>query len=90
MVEVRLVAGALDLELGHERSQLAGAVRHHGNRPLGREELEAREVADVVLAEEHVAGESKPARVLGEHVSSRTQLVCRDPGRRSHGARFSR
>ena len=53
----RLGAHALDLELGHEHGHLTRGVRDERDRPLGREEAEAREVLDVVLVEEHVAGQ---------------------------------
>jgi hypothetical protein len=68
-VEPALLFRALDLEPGDERRQLV-ADDHH-DRPLGREEVEARVVLDVRLVEEHdrAAGVLEhalpPARELG-------------------------
>ena len=84
VLEVGLVADALDLELGHERRQLAGAVRDHGDRPLGGEELEGREVADVVLAEEHVAVQLLAPNVLRRASRLASELVRRDSEGRGH------
>ena len=58
-LEGGLGADALDLELGHEHGQLAARALREDDGPLGREEAEAREVADVVPVEEHVA--ARPA-----------------------------
>jgi hypothetical protein len=51
-LEVGLGARALDLELGDEDGEVAGRALGQGDRPLGGEEVEAREVPDVVLVEE--------------------------------------
>ena len=56
-LEGGLRAHPLDLELGHEGGEVAGRVADDGDRPLGREEVEAGEVADVVVAEEREAGQ---------------------------------
>ena len=56
-LELGLGANALDLELGTKTAISPDALCDEGDRPLGRQEAEAREVLDVVLAEEHVAGE---------------------------------
>ena len=53
--EVGLGADALDLELRHERHQLAGRVGGEGDGPLGGEETPVRQVPDVALVEDHVA-----------------------------------
>ena len=52
------------------------------DRPLGRQEAEAREVLDVVLAEEHVAGEVVAADVLQERLAPLPPALppgCRSP-----------
>jgi hypothetical protein len=69
---------ALDLELGDEHGQLSCSVRGERDRALRREEAEAREVLDVLLVEEHVAGEFAAAHVLEEAFAARLQLVRGD------------
>ncbi len=63
-LEVRLRLHSLDLELRDEHRQLARDVRRDCDRPLGREEVEAREVLDVLVVEEDVAGEGQIAGAL--------------------------
>ena len=60
-------------------------VGDDGDRPLGREEVEAGEVADVVVAEEGVAGQPVAADVLEQALASCLQLCCGDARRRIHG-----
>ena len=67
-LERRLGAHPLDLELGDEDGHLARGVCDECDRPLGRQEAEAREVLDVGLVEEHVAGQ-RVARMCWRSVS---------------------
>ena len=79
-LEGRLGAHPLDLELGDEHDRLAGGALGEHDRPLGREEAEAREVLDVVLVEEDVAAEPVAAHVLEEPAAPLCQLARRDAG----------
>ncbi len=88
-LELGLGADALDLELGHEDRQLPGPVPDHRNRALGREEPEAREVADVVLAEEHPPRQTLAENVLEEGPAPRLEFLGPNSGRRRHQARDS-
>jgi hypothetical protein len=69
-LELGLGAHPLDLELGNEDGHVSRDVCGERDRPLGREEAEAREVLDVVLAEEHVARERVAPDVLEERLAS--------------------
>ncbi len=73
-LERRLRAHALDLELGHEHCHLAVCALHVDDGPLGREEAEAREVADVLLVEEDVAAQTPAAHVLEQPPAPRLEL----------------
>ena len=73
-LERGLRADAFDLELGDERGELAGRVADDGHRALGREEVEVREVADVVRAEEREPGQIVAANVLQQAFATRFQL----------------
>ena len=61
---VGLGAHALDLELGDEHRQAARGVDRDADGPLGGEEVEAREVLDVAVVEEHAAGQALVCQVL--------------------------
>ena len=63
-LEAGLGLRALDLELRHEDRRLAADALGVDHRPLVREEPEAREVLDVVGAEEDVAREALAPDVL--------------------------
>ena len=73
-LERGLRADALDLELGDERCELAGRVADDRDGPLGREEVEVREVADVVRAEEREPGQAEAANVLQQALAARAEL----------------
>ena len=83
-LERGLRADALDLELGDERGELAGRVADDRHGALGREEVEAREVADVVRAEEREPGQAEAANVLQQALATRLQLRRRDPDSHVH------
>src|SRR5581483_8009393 len=86
--ELRLGAGALDLELRHEDRRLAADVLGVRDRPLVGQEPEAGEVLDV-----RVAGEPLGANLLAQAPAARFQLVGRNAGARLlelHGRRESR
>ena len=74
LLEGGLRLHALDLELGDERAEVAGGVGDDGDRPLGREEVEAGEVADVVVAEQGEARQLVPAHVLEQLLAPLLQL----------------
>ena len=88
-LELCLGADPFDLELGDENGHLPGGVADEGDRPLGRQEAEAREVLDVVLVEEHVAGQRLATDVLEERLASRRQLCRWDPGCLHGGKRLT-
>ena len=88
-LELGLGADALDLELGHEDRQLAGPVPDHRHRALGREEPESREVANVVLAEQHPPRQTLAENVLEEGPAARLEFLGPNSGRRRHQARDS-
>ena len=73
-LECRLSARALDLELGHEDDMLAGHALGEDHRPLVREEVETGEIADRVLLEENVAGETRGADVIEHPVAAGREL----------------
>ena len=73
-----LGARALDLELRHEHRRLAAGALGVDHRPLVREEPEAREVLDVVGAEEDVAGQAVAPDVLEQPFAPLLQLGGRD------------
>ena len=78
-LELGLGPHALDFELGDEDRHLARRVCDEGDRPLGREKAEAREVLDVVLVEEHVAAQPVALHVLQEPRPPVLQLYRRNP-----------
>ena len=57
------------------------AFEDERDRPLGRQEAEAREVLDVLLVEEHVAGEPLAPDVLQEPLAPLLQLCGRNADR---------
>ena len=69
-LECRLFPYALDLELGYEDGQIARGVRDDADGTLGGEEVEVREVADVLLVEEDVAGEVVALDVLEQALAA--------------------
>jgi hypothetical protein len=80
-LEVGLGAGALDLELGHEDGHFAACTLGEYDRPLRRQEVEARQVLDVRLVEEDVAGELAAADVFEQPLATRFELRRRGAGR---------
>ncbi len=82
-VETRLLPRALDLELRHEDSHLAGHVLREGDRPLVRQEAEAGRVLDVGLVEEDDAAQALRAGVLEQALAPLRELGRRD-ARRLH------
>ena len=70
-LERGLRADALDLELGDERGELAGRVADDRDGALGGKEVEVREVADVVRAEEREPGQAEAANVLQQALAAR-------------------
>jgi len=84
-LEGGLRADALDLELGDEDHRVAGGAEREDDRPLGGEEPEVREVADVVLVEEDAAREAASAHVLEQPLAPSLELPGRDADG-GHGA----
>ena len=84
-LERRFVSHSLDLELGDEDRELTRSVRGDGDGALRCEELEGREIADVVLTEEHEAGETVALEVLEQAPAARLELVGRDTRGWAHG-----
>ena len=80
-LEGGLGADAPHLELGHEHGRLPRGARDEGDRPLRGEEAEAREVLDVLLVEEDVAGEPTARDVLQEPLAPLLELGGGDAGR---------
>ena len=85
--ERRLGPDALDLEVGDEHRHLASRALGEDDGPLGGEEPEAREVADVVLVEEDVAAQLLGADVLEQPLAAPLVLGRREPGRRGRSRR---
>ena len=73
-----------DLELGDEGAEIAGRVPGDRDRPLGREEVEAGEVADVIVAEEDEARQLVSADVLEQRFAPQLQLCRGDARARIH------
>jgi hypothetical protein len=69
----------LDLEARDEHPAVPVLREHEGNRTLGRDELEARVVEDVVRVEQHRAGEPALVEPLGEVLAARREFLLRDP-----------
>ena len=83
-LELGLGANPLDFELGDEDGHVSRARCDERDGPLGGQEAEAREVLDVLLVEEHVAGELLGLDVLQEPLAPRAQLCGRNAGHRLH------
>ncbi len=71
---------ALHLELGYEDGGIATDALRIDHRSLVREEPEAREVLDVVRAEEDVAGQALAPDVLEQSLAPLLQLGGGDAG----------
>lgn len=76
--------GMLDLEAWDDERARAVHAEDAGDRPLGRNEREARVVENVGRVEEHDPGETSLACSLEEDVAARAMLVRRDGDRREH------
>ena len=83
-LERGLGAHALDLELGDEHREAARGIHRDADRTLGGEEVEAREVLDVAVVEEHAAGETLVCEVLEQARAPGLELGCRDAGKELH------
>jgi hypothetical protein len=81
-LELGLGAHALDFELRHEHRHLAPRALGEDDGALGREEAEAREVADVVLVEEDIAREALATHVIQQACAPGLQLDLRNAGAR--------
>ena len=97
LVVVRhLLHGGVRLRVLHlepRDEHAAAAVRHERerDRPLGRDEREARVVENVVGVEEHGAGEAARAQSFGERLAPRLVLLRPDRERQAASLRsFSR
>src|SRR6185312_7260145 len=77
-LEARLLARALDLELGDEDGHVPGRVLREGDRALVREEAEAGRVLDVRLVEEGDAAQPLGAGVLEQPLTALGELGGRD------------
>ena len=75
---VGLGADALDLEPGHEDREVAARARDEGDRALGREEAEIREVADVLLVEEDDARQAVLCRTPEQALAAPLEFVGRE------------
>ena len=73
-LEGALRARPLDLELGDEHGEVTCGVGDDPDRPLRRQEAEAREVADVVLVEEDETGEAMVVDVLEQAPAAGREL----------------
>ena len=82
VLELGLGAHALDFELRHEHRQLPARTLGEDDGALGREEAEAREVADVVLVEEDIAGEALATHVIEQPCAPGLQLGLWNAGAR--------
>ena len=83
-LECGLGPHALDLELGHEDGELARRAHRDADRPLGGEEVEAREVLDVAVVEEHAAGEAHALEEVEQPRTPRLELGGGDAGQELH------
>src|SRR5262249_7141438 len=67
-----------------EDGRLATRGLDEGHGPLGGQKAEAREVLDVLVVEEDVAGELVVSYVLEQALAAPCELLGRDPRRRPH------
>ena len=86
-LELRLCTRPVDFELRHENRRLTRRALYEHDRPFCRQEVEAGEVLDVLLVEEHVAVELVRLRVLQQTLSTCAQLVRRDASQRHPAGR---